>query len=72
VELTLLGDADWVALASLVDARIGTEVKACFDVHVHTCAAPTNPSSPPTIPMWTPPLAPLGYVSVASSKVKVE
>lgn len=66
--------ADWVALASKVDARIAAIESAmstwstALIAHPHTCAAPGSPSSPPVGLVLT---APSGS-STASTKVKAE
>jgi hypothetical protein len=68
-DLTLVGDGDAVALASLVDARLG-DVKSWVNMHVHTSAAPGSPTTTPTPPLLWP--LPTDPETVASDRVLVE
>jgi hypothetical protein len=52
---------DFVALASLVDARISA-LETAFNAHVHTSAAPASPTSPPVVPLT--PGSPTGSTEV--------
>ena len=52
----------FLALANLVDARLAS-IRTAYNTHVHTSAAPTNPTTPPTV------LLP-AQASVAATKAK--
>jgi hypothetical protein len=63
--INLGGDATaYAALASLVDARLSAVV-SWLNAHVHTSAAPSSPTTTPTVPLGA-------QASVAATKVKAK
>lgn len=48
-----------------------TTLPLLYDAHVHTSAAPGNPTSPPTIPLTGMPSQQVGEISSASGSVKI-
>lgn len=78
IELGAEASADKVSLDSKLQVELAkinsdlTTLKALYNLHVHTSAAPGSPSTPPLPPNLLPPTFPVAVAATASTLVTVE